>query len=321
MQRIDFNKIAEEEIIFSESNEGDFNLATKDEKGNIELNIKTFGKFSVYKWHSHFSETTEIYGNISVPSVRFYALNQSKNGVKMGIKGIDLTMQQGMFNILFSDTEEEGYDIFGKNDDAILSGFFITHDHFMNLARTYPEVFEKIINQYKQKKNFVLSDEKCIPLSHEINTTLQQLQQSYLMGNACERYAEIKILELFILQEKFFKEQSKPKIHCKTPSDIDKIHEVRHLLINNLHNPLSLSELSHCVGLNENKLKYGFKEIFGNSVFGYLFDYKMQLAKQFLLDTNKSISEIAEICGYDYTSHFSTAFKRKYNISPLKFRK
>ncbi|MFJ1322916.1 helix-turn-helix domain-containing protein [Capnocytophaga canis] len=38
------------------------------------------------------------------------------------------------------------------------------------------------------------------------------------------------------------------------------------------------------------------------------------------MDTNKSISEIAEACGYDYVSHFSTAFKRKYHVSPLKFR-
>ncbi len=61
--------------------------------------------------------------------------------------------------------------------------------------------------------------------------------------------------------------------------------------------------------------------MFGTTVFGYLFDYKMQLAKQYLLDTEKPISEVALLCGYEYVSHFSTAFKRKYGFSPLEMRR
>ncbi|MDO4230191.1 MAG: AraC family transcriptional regulator [Capnocytophaga sp.] len=318
---MDFNKIIEEEVFLLKSKEGDFNLSIKDKIGNVELNMKNLGEFSFYKWNCNFPKTTEVYGKVSVPSIRFYTLNQSKKDVRMGITGIDLTMQQGMFNVLFSGEEEEGYDIFEANDNTIFSGFFMSNESFLNLANTYPEVFEKITNRYTREKNFFLSNKNCFPITAEINTILQQLEQSHLMGNACETYAEIKILELFILQQQLIEQYSKPKIHCKTSSDINKIHEVRHILLNNIHNPLSLSELSHCVGLNENKLKYGFKEVFGTTVFGYLFDYKMQLAKQLLLDTNKSISEIAETCGYSYTSHFTTAFRRKYNISPIKFRK
>lgn len=320
MQRMDFNKIAEEEIVLSRRKEGNFNLSIKNEVGDIQLDVKNMEEISIYKWYSHFSEAVQIYGNISVPSVRFYALNQSKRGVKMGMKNFDFMMQQGMFNILFSDAEEEGYDLFRENDHTVFSGFLISNDRFLRLTSAYPEVFESIVNQHKQNKNSILSDKNCLPLTFEMNAILQQLEQSHLMGNLSETYAEIKILELFILQQQLLGRQVKTKNHCKNQSDIDKIHEVRYLLQENLHHRLSLTELSRRVGLNENKLKYGFKEIFGTTVFGYLFDYKMQLAKQLLLDTNKSISEIAETCGYDYVSHFSTAFKRKYNISPLKFR-
>ncbi|PIE86081.1 MAG: AraC family transcriptional regulator, partial [Bacteroidia bacterium] len=50
-------------------------------------------------------------------------------------------------------------------------------------------------------------------------------------------------------------------------------------------------------------------------------DYKMQLATQLLRDTNQSITEIAEQCGYDYASHFCTAFKRRFGVSPNEERK
>lgn len=320
MRKMDFNKIVEEDVVLSRRDEGNFNLSLKNEVGNIQLHVKNMKEISIYKWHSHFSESTQIYGNASVPSVRFYALNQSKSGVQMKMKKIDLTMKQGMFNVLFIDMEEEGHDLFRENDHTVFSGFFVSNDRFLHLANTYPEVFESFLNQYQRDKNFILSDRNGLPLTSQMNTILQQLEQSHLMGNVCETYAEIKILELFILQQQLLGQHIKTKKHCKTQSDIDKIHEVRHLLMHNFHAPLSLSELSRRVGLNENKLKYGFKEIFGTTVFGYLFDHKMQLAKQLLLDTNKSISEIAEACGYDYVSHFSTAFKRKYHVSPLKFR-
>ena len=42
---------------------------------------------------------------------------------------------------------------------------------------------------------------------------------------------------------------------------------------------------------------------------------------QFLLDTDKTIFEIALDCGYEYASHFTTAFKRKYGLTPKQFKK
>jgi AraC-like DNA-binding protein len=74
------------------------------------------------------------------------------------------------------------------------------------------------------------------------------------------------------------------------------------------------------VGTNEYTLKNGFKALFGTTVFGYLFDYRMRLACQYLLDTEKTIQEIAGVVGYEYQSHFATAFKRRYGASPQAYR-
>lgn len=79
-------------------------------------------------------------------------------------------------------------------------------------------------------------------------------------------------------------------------------------------------QLARQVGINKTKLKYCFREIYKTTIFGYLFDYKMELASKMLLDTQNSVLEIAHECGYEYASHFTTAFKRKFGITPKEFR-
>ena len=55
-------------------------------------------------------------------------------------------------------------------------------------------------------------------------------------------------------------------------------------------------------------------------LFQYLFDFRMNLAVHYLLDTSLPIADIGVKLGYDYQSHFCTAFKRKHGVSPMEFR-
>ena len=68
-------------------------------------------------------------------------------------------------------------------------------------------------------------------------------------------------------------------------------------------------------------LKNGFKKQFGVTVFGYLFDYRMKTACRYLMNTDKTIQEVGELVGYEYHSHFTTAFKRKFFVSPQEYRR
>lgn len=103
--------------------------------------------------------------------------------------------------------------------------------------------------------------------------------------------------------------------------DIDRIHRAREIIINNMDNYYSLIDLSRAVGINDFKLKKGFKEIFGTTVFQYLFEERMERAKTFLLDDHLCISEIASIVGYRNSSHFTNAFKKKFGYTPSDLRK
>ncbi|MDM1555984.1 AraC family transcriptional regulator [Chryseobacterium indologenes] len=133
-------------------------------------------------------------------------------------------------------------------------------------------------------------------------------------------YLEAKVAELLLLQlEQFFKSKSSTSSLLK--KDEEKIYAVRDFIVKNLDQNCSLTDLAHQVGTNEFTLKKGFKELFGTTVFNFWNDIKMEQAKKMLIEGDLSINEISEIIGYKNSRHFSTAFKRKYNLIPSALKK
>jgi AraC-like DNA-binding protein len=126
-------------------------------------------------------------------------------------------------------------------------------------------------------------------------------------------------MELLVLQAEAYNSfQKRGRDYLKTEYDKERIIYAREYLIQHLDLPPSLTDLARVAGINEYKLKRGFKEMFGNTVFGYLADTRLELAKTDLLERKKSASEIAFELGYSSVQHFSTAFKKKFGASPTK---
>ncbi len=82
----------------------------------------------------------------------------------------------------------------------------------------------------------------------------------------------------------------------------------------------SLVDLSKKFGINQNKLKTQFREMFGIPVIGYLYDLKMEHARKLLLDKEMFVNEVSSIVGYRNPNHFATAFKRKFGLNPSKLK-
>lgn len=70
------------------------------------------------------------------------------------------------------------------------------------------------------------------------------------------------------------------------------------------------------MGINEYDLKKGFKEQFGRTVFGYLGEQRMSLAYELLKTKTQTIGEISSVVGYKNPQHFSSAFKKRFGLSP-----
>ncbi len=75
------------------------------------------------------------------------------------------------------------------------------------------------------------------------------------------------------------------------------------------------------VGLSRTLFSQKFKETTGQTPIGYLTNWRLHLAKNLLLKTNKSIFNIANDIGYQSEEHFQKIFKKTIGKSPTKFRK
>ncbi|MEM7799511.1 MAG: AraC family transcriptional regulator [Chloroflexota bacterium] len=158
------------------------------------------------------------------------------------------------------------------------------------------------------------------PIPSQLAQPLFQLRHAIWQGPMLQLYTEAKMLELIALYATHLTRQVDPPPMVLTQDDVDRLHEAKRILLSRIDNPLSLLELAQAVHLNDHKLKVGFKMVFGTTVFGMLYDHRMQTARELLEDRHFSIGEIALEVGYRSQSAFSTAFKRKYGISPRDLR-
>lgn len=88
------------------------------------------------------------------------------------------------------------------------------------------------------------------------------------------------------------------------------------ILQSRCHEEHSIAQLSRSVHLNEFKLKRGFRERFGTTVFGFLRQQRMERARALLQDGNRSVIEVANAVGYSNPSHFARAFKEAFGLNP-----
>ncbi|SKA09684.1 AraC-type DNA-binding protein [Chitinophaga eiseniae] len=158
-------------------------------------------------------------------------------------------------------------------------------------------------------------------LDSQMEQVIAQIRYSKYAGDFQRLFLLSKSLELLVLSaESCTAADQRQNIYLKNKQDTEKIIAVRDLLNTRLDSPPSLTEIARTVGLNEYKLKRGFKEKFNNTVFGYLTDQRLHLAHQYLRDTGKTAAEIAAELGYATPQHFNNAFKKKFGFTPFSVR-
>ncbi len=107
--------------------------------------------------------------------------------------------------------------------------------------------------------------------------------------------------------------QQSTKINTKLLEKINLAHEI---LLSDLENPPSLTELAHTIGTNTNTLKKEFKAQFGVPVFKYLQNERLKKAYNLIKKEQKTIQEAAWAVGYDSLGSFSNAFEKKFGYRP-----
>jgi AraC-like DNA-binding protein len=153
-----------------------------------------------------------------------------------------------------------------------------------------------------------------------VSIVLQQIINANINSSIRDLYVKGKVYELLSLH--FQQEENKEGEYCPFLVDeqnVLKIRKAKEIIISRMAEPPTLQELSTEIGLSLKKLKEGFKQIYGDTVYSFLLDYKMEHARKLLESNQFNVNEVGVKIGYSTSSHFIAAFKKKFGTTPKKY--
>ncbi|TAJ11909.1 AraC family transcriptional regulator [Marinilabiliaceae bacterium JC017] len=220
------------------------------------------------------------------------------------------------FNLLYLTGENDFLIKFDTQYDKNYKFVVLSKDRFHYLTEGYPSLFEPVNSLGKNTFFPLLEPDKYF--TYEICQIIGQIQNCQLDGKTVPLYIEAKILELlaFLLNAK----ERKDKNHIQE-CVLGKVYKARKILEKHYQNPPNIRDLALLVGTNETTLKTNFRNLSNTTIYNYLLDYRMSKAKEMLLENKQSILSIAKQVGYDRQANFTTAFKRKFGLTPSEFLK
>lgn len=128
------------------------------------------------------------------------------------------------------------------------------------------------------------------------------------------------ILALQILEHQNFK-KNRDLPESLRREDLKKIHELTSFILDYIAEPLTVEVLSKQSGINPKKLQAGFRLLFDKSVNEYIRQLKLEVARDYIKNSDDSISEVVYRIGFKSRSYFSKIFYERYGILPIEYRK
>jgi AraC family transcriptional activator of pyochelin receptor len=230
----------------------------------------------------------------------------------------------GHHNIMYS----KDFDMVVHNRTLELETFGVQfpRELFLQFTQNANDLLQRFAGHIMDGKSIILTDQWGA-VDPPIQQVIYHIIHNRYSGDLQKLFLLSKSIELLVLCAESCNlaaantAAGKNEVFIKSAADKEKIIAVRDLINKRVDCPPSLSEIARTVGLNEYKLKRGFKETFQTTVFGYLTEQRLLLARQYLCDTDKTAAEISFELGYSTPQHFNNAFKKHFGTTPDLVRK
>lgn len=211
----------------------------------------------------------------------------------------------------------EGYVVFAPGEDfAARYGPDYLHVDLM----VAPDVLAELVGDDVERLDAEIASGFILQAIHAGNRTIEAATR--LASQLSETHFERLYLyaaALNFLGAHFSEIQEEAREPVIPPHERQRLLVARDRLLRDLSAPPTIAELAREIGLNQLKLKRGFKAVFGTSVYALFQQHRMERARQLLRD--HSVTETALTLGYSNLSHFSTAYRKQFGILPRTERK
>jgi AraC family transcriptional activator of pyochelin receptor len=227
----------------------------------------------------------------------------------------------GHHNLLYSKDFE--MTVYNRTLELETFGVQFPRETFLNFTANATDLLKRFSERIINGEAVILTDDwgAVDPAIHQV---VDQIIHHRYTGDLQRLFLLSKSIELLVCCAESCEQAGKPQLQpqiLKSNADKEKILAARDLVNTRIDSPPSLTEIARTIGLNEYKLKRGFKETFNTTVFGYLTAQRLQLARRYLLDTQKTAAEIAFQLGYSTPQLFNNAFKKHFGHTPQSVRK
>ena len=194
---------------------------------------------------------------------------------------------------------------------------FFSSELAIDSARV-PDIVESFLNETSDGIEYDV-----IPLNPALAFSITNLLRSNFSGRFRLIHTRAKAYDLLCDAFQYLCTTKLPDESGNVPIsnyENQRLHEARDILTAEFNPPPTIPILARKVGINETKLKRGFKQLFGATIHDYGNYHRMQKALELLQTSDLSISAIGEAVGYRYQTSFTAAVKHFFGVTPKQLR-
>lgn len=287
------------------------------QKGPISLEntrLTSGGLFMMYS-SMRFDQPTTIYTEVNGETVSsqfiFYKKADGHVNIKNALYG------RSKHNIRYIPTTSNKHEV-KSGIDYMYFLIVLSKDYYFNLIDRHSILHEDFVREIEQGNYTSFTDEEFF-VTLEMRRIIDDIVNCRQEGEFKRIHTEAHILELLMYQLEQLGGKGQEQELIKG-DDIFKLEQAREILQDRYTSPPTQKGLSREVGLNEFKLRRGFKEYFGITVYDFITRLRMEKAKKLLMDEQLSISEVTQLVGFSHQNNFSIAFKKYFGVPPSELK-
>ncbi|MCG7383083.1 AraC family transcriptional regulator [Paenibacillus sp. ACRRY] len=298
---------------YSQLDEHTYLLSTKAGCGNIKR-VTTYSGIEILYSQVEYHQPYPTYFASDTPIVELQFALSGQRHVDISGQDYSLAIGQGAlifmhdFEAWFHPPAREPYTSFSLGIPVSLFNYAAAQ-----LGSFKPIQFDQVLGPKVFKPIVFELDNRIRTMIDSLIVELNNQHRSSLIMEA----NALEILNRFMIQ--LFELTPIPAGFSR--DDLRKLHMAREIMEACMVDPPSLLALSRQVGLNDFKLKKGFKAVFGSTVFEYVRQIRLDSAMKLLHNQGNNVTEAAMSVGYSNISAFSQQFYRKFGVKPSEIKK
>jgi AraC family transcriptional activator of pyochelin receptor len=200
----------------------------------------------------------------------------------------------------------------GADNEAFEVNFSLPR--FEAWAAQQPALLGPLVERVQRGEPFRLQATVPWSISHLLEV-LDEIMDSRRFGSLRPLFLETKVLEFLLLLR-----AAGPAAPRPGAIDGDRMLAAREHLLANLRRPPTTEALARLLGTNAFQLKRDFRHTFGRSLYAFVLEARLELARRLVCQTTRPLKAIADEVGYRHPAHFTAAFCQKFGVPPSKLR-